>query len=42
MDTSTLPVPLNSDNDVFAAFNQSSPRTAPLPTPNPTKSFSLV
>ncbi|KAG8716201.1 hypothetical protein FRC11_007375 [Ceratobasidium sp. 423] len=41
MDTSVLPVPLNSDNDVFAAFNQSSPRTAPLPTPNPTKSFWL-
>ncbi|CUA68084.1 hypothetical protein RSOLAG22IIIB_03322 [Rhizoctonia solani] len=41
MDASTLPVPLNSDSDVFAAFNQSSPRTAPLPTPNPTKSFWL-
>ncbi|EUC59500.1 FAD-dependent oxidoreductase [Rhizoctonia solani AG-3 Rhs1AP] len=41
MDASTLPVSLNSDNDVFAAFNQSSPRTAPLPTPNPTKSFWL-
>ncbi|KDN49010.1 hypothetical protein RSAG8_02363, partial [Rhizoctonia solani AG-8 WAC10335] len=41
MDTSTLPVPLNSDDDVFAAFNQSSPCTAPLPTPNPTKSFWL-
>ncbi|CAE6535884.1 unnamed protein product [Rhizoctonia solani] len=41
MDMSVLPVPLNSDNDVFAAFNQSSPRAAPLPAPNPTKSFWL-
>ncbi|CAE7057312.1 unnamed protein product [Rhizoctonia solani] len=41
MDASTLPVPLNSDSDVFAAFNLSSPRTAPLPIPNPTKSFWL-
>ncbi|CAE6414073.1 unnamed protein product [Rhizoctonia solani] len=41
MDASTLPVPLNSDNDVCAVFNQSSLYTAPLPSPNPTKSFWL-
>ncbi|KAH7341127.1 FAD dependent oxidoreductase-domain-containing protein [Rhizoctonia solani] len=41
MDASTLPVPLNSDSDVFAVFNQSSSCTAPLPSPNATKSFWL-
>ncbi|CAE6420354.1 unnamed protein product [Rhizoctonia solani] len=41
MDTSALPVPLNFDNQVVEAFNQSSPRASPLPAPNPTKSFWL-
>ncbi|KAJ1309520.1 hypothetical protein OPQ81_006294 [Rhizoctonia solani] len=41
MDTSTLPVPLNYDNDVCLAFNQSSLSRAPLPTLHPTKSFWL-
>ncbi|KAF8682718.1 DAO protein [Rhizoctonia solani] len=41
MDASILPVTLNSDNDVFKAFNQSSHCISPLPAQNPTKSFWL-
>lgn len=35
------PVPLNSDAAVFAAFDDSLSQPAPLPVPNPTKSFWL-
>ncbi|KAF8609861.1 FAD dependent oxidoreductase [Ceratobasidium sp. AG-I] len=42
MDVNVVPpVPLNSDGAVFAAFDDSIPQPAPLPTPNPTKSFWL-
>lgn len=36
-----LPAHLNADDAAWAAFDDSSSQPAPLPTPNPTKSFWL-